>query len=234
MKRFSAEEILAMVNRDYGDIDERDLYSIYEWIVEAIAKIGTEDSLIRKECLLDVKDYRAKLPDDLVRLLYVKHSGRYVPYTERHFVHFYKSLDDSKASHLAEPYTVSPYNYQTSHYEAYSDVVYYVSNNYIHITLREGKIGIAYLALPLDERGLPTVYHLHADAVVAYIVYKLIARKFFKGDIPNVVYREAEHRWHWLCGQVRGQTALRSADELTTIAKRVWNNLKPLGGLNLT
>ncbi len=60
------------------------------WAVDAELKIGSRNSYTKHECELDIKNYRACLPDNFVRMIAVKKGNDHLDVTMKDFRQFHK------------------------------------------------------------------------------------------------------------------------------------------------
>jgi hypothetical protein len=106
--------------------------------------------------------------------------------------------------------------------------VYTIDNGYIFCNfIDNGKIGIAYEGVYLDENGWPTIDQSHEDAVSHYCMYMYKSIEYYNGKIPLHVYQSLQQRWFWLCGQARGNDEMPNSDEMKYLAN-AWNQLLPI------
>jgi len=115
---------------------------------------------------------------------------------------------------------------------SYTTSKYSISNGYIHFSgLKEGKVGISYMGIQLDEEGWPMIDEVHEDAVTHYLMWQSQWANFTRGKISGQAFQKLEDRWYWLCGQARGDDELPNEDELQYLAN-AWNQLIPLPNKN--
>jgi len=108
-----------------------------------------------------------------------------------------------------------------------------IENGYVHFNaMRDGKIGISYWGILVDDEGFPLVDDVHEDAVSHYLEYMYLKLRYNKGKIARAVFKDAEARWFWLCGQARADDEMPDLTEQRYIAN-LWNQLLPLPTKNL-
>jgi hypothetical protein len=87
--------------------------------------------------------------------------------------------------------------YKTHHgtnldYNCSSDLTYTVNNNYIFTSFKEGKVCMAYKAIPTDEEGMPLIPDTQSMINYAtwYIANKISFQMWMNGKIQDKVYEE--------------------------------------------
>jgi len=93
--------------------------------------------------------------------------------------------------------------------------------------------GISYWGILVDDEGFPLVDDVHEDAVSHYLEYMYLKLRYNKGKIARAVFKDAEARWFWLCGQARADDEMPDLTEQRYIAN-LWNQLLPLPTKNLS
>lgn len=87
--------------------------------------------------------------------------------------------------------------YKTHHgtnldYLCSSELTYTVNNNYIFTSFKEGKVCMAYKAIPTDENGLPLIPEIQSviNYVTWYITNKLAFQMWMSAKMTDKVYEE--------------------------------------------
>lgn len=111
--------------------------------------------------------------------------------------------------------------------------VFTIDNGYIFCNFVDnGKIGISYEGVWLDENGWPTIDQGHEDAVVHYCMFMYSMAEFKAGKISQAYFYWVEKRWYWLCAQVRGNDEMPNEAEMNYLAN-MWCNLLPTPSKNV-
>ncbi len=205
-QRTSVKRIIANVIRDM-QLDDVSFHidSMIEWAAEAESFIASFDTFEKVECELDVDNYRAELPCGFYQLISLKVGDKFMEMTNRDFRHFDKSESNTRGN-LAVAEDAGEFKYS-------------LDNHFIHISsLKTGKIGISYLAVPTDDEGLPLVLESHEPAIVSYIMWKMKTVDYINGKLALHVYQNLERRWQMLCGQARGNDNMPDTKEMEYIA----------------
>lgn len=101
----------------------------------------------------------------------------------------------------------------------YAPITFDLNNNNITLSVKEGKVCMAYLAIPTDEEGLPLIpddvsYKL---AVKKYLTMKLDYIEWRRGTINPQVFDHSEREWMWYVGQAGNKAKMPSLDGMESI-----------------
>jgi|SRR5687767_857831 len=113
------------------------------------------------------------------------------------------STSDCSCNPCTTYYSYTPMRWNTStFYKTYhgtnldflcnSDLTYTVNNNYIFTSFKEGKVCMAYKAIPTDEDGLPMIPDQQSviNYVTWYVGNKIAFQSWTMGKIADKVYEE--------------------------------------------
>lgn len=247
IKYVPCEQIIAKVMADANikEVGQR-ISDIREWIFEAIDKIGAATQYSYKESgvenvpVLQIKDYQAQLPSDLVTLKTVAYSKNIDgPWQSvRSNTGSFKSFPDkydldtnavvaTEDDNLYSPIIISkPGNKNMTNYSA--DVQYFVKPGYIVTTVREGYLKIAYSAILTDTRGYPLVPDLssYSEAIYWYVLMKLKYPEYLNGKLRREIYYDIQNSWNFYRKQAYAEALMPSEDEMISI-KNMWHRLVP-------
>ena len=151
---------------------------------------------------------QVRLPDNMVKLISVRHDDRIVYPTSSQF--------KSKVSTNANKY--------------------YIDGNRLNLS-NDGYTGdlvVSYLAVPISEEGYPMILQGHEEAVAFYIMWKYKSIGYYAGEVPQYIIKDLERRWYHLCAKVRGDDNMPNAGELLKIGKILNSKTRPrlYDGLN--
>jgi len=214
MKFVSINRVISSVSRNLGinDITTHE-QSIIEWSFEAEKFIGGLNSFVKLEKDLTITDYRASLPDNIVKVLSVKHGETILKPTHSYFRGNATGVDADTDS-------------------TGDSSRYYIQDGYINVRLDNGsKITVSVLSIPVDADGYPKINESHIEAVTAYCMWMIKNIEYYNGKTPQYVVNDLQKRWYYLCGQARGVDGMPSSSELTEIAS-YWNTLIPIKSKN--
>lgn len=235
--RIGVKTIISNVIRDLQLQDVARVWDYFiEWAYEAEVLIGSYDTFIRKECEIEFRNNRAKLPSDFYQFISLKVGNQFPEVTNRDFRLFnqdspYLAQRSNFSYNLDATQMGAAYSFDGS---AASSFKMTIDNNYVHMSsIADGdKGGLAYTAFDLDDEGYPYIKDGHQMAVTAYIIWMYKKADYTKGKIPHHVYKELENRWVWLCGQARGDDEMPDPKQLEYIAS-MFHQLLPMPTKNL-
>lgn len=241
-QKISIKRIIGNVigNLGIGNVNHN-IDDFARWAVSAEKFIGTSESYIQKECLIQFKNMKACLPDDLIKLRALKYHDHIIEYTMRDFGMFDKGASNGNSVHLASISANRLNNANTAQVKGVKGntagieqestanaLVFNLRNRYVYVnSLDIEEVGIAYEGIAVDKEGWPMISEGHEEAVTSYLMWKYKSIDYFNGKINHHVYKELENRWYWLCGQARGDDELPSPAELEYLANMM-NQLLPL------
>jgi hypothetical protein len=101
----------------------------------------------------------------------------------------------------------------------FNPITFDLNNNNITLSVKEGKVCMAYLAIPTDEEGLPlipedTSYQL---AVKKYLTMKVDYIAWRRGTLPQAVFEHSQQEWAWYVGQAGNKAKMPNIDQLEAI-----------------
>ncbi len=106
-----------------------------------------------------------------------------------------------------------------------------INGEYIRFNFTDSEIALSYYKMPLDNNGFPLIpdTYAYSNAIVKYIMYKLMERRFYSGE-PNSVqkYEKAERDWNKYCSQAASESMIpKGIDEMENLTQ-MW--LRPIQG----
>jgi len=101
----------------------------------------------------------------------------------------------------------------------YAPITFDLNNNNITLSTKEGKVCMAYLAIPTDEEGLPLIpddvsYKL---AVKKYLTMKIDYIEWRRGTIAPQVFDHSEREWMWYVAQAGNKAKMPNLDGMEAI-----------------
>lgn len=188
--------------------------TVIDYAVDFIRIVGTPPSFVDKTAIIDIHKYRGELPCDFyemeqVRLAYDKD----------------KRIDNHAPvfRYTTDSFHMSPNK------PSVSDLTYKLQGNCIFTApLEEGKIEIAYKALPIDEEGYPLIPDNSAfsRALEMYIKKQWFTIQYDLGKISQAVMAKADQDYAWAVGQAQTDLIRPTIDQMESISN-MWNTLVP-------
>jgi hypothetical protein len=107
-------------------------------------------------------------------------------------------------------------------------VAYDIKPGWIVVNRKEGKLKIAYAAIPTDEDGMPLIpdNQAYSEAIYWYIVMKMKYPEYLNGTIRQEVYYDMRRSWSFYCKQAYAEAMMPTTGELESI-KNIWTKLYP-------
>lgn len=255
-KYCSIDRVIENIYRNYGLTSELGWQDVVEWSGEAMDKIGASLSYIEKVCCVDITDYIGMIPCDMVQLIAVREKTTKTPllYASGLFHISDKSgttikstcgtgncstvspntvpstdPDDNKHCNPFFQFNPSPTtDGVVSNLSNADTMTYKLNNNYIFTGFKSGCIELSYMAVPLDENGLPMVPDdvRYIDAIVSYVAYLYYRKQFITGKVTRDVLEMVEQDWYWKVGNARCHAEYPNVDRMESI-KNMWCRLIP-------
>lgn len=185
-------EILANPLLEGLDIDDAAMYAI-----NTLKLIGAPLLYEHKVDSLQVEDYRARLPLNLIDVKGIQYCG--------------KSLR----------YATDTYHLKSK--DCYSEETYTLNNCVITTSFEKGTIDVAYTVLALDEEGYPLIPdNIAVEQAIKYAIRVSYLEAFWEmGKISDKVFQRLEQQRDWYIGQAQSNTLLQGPDHLESIVNSV-------------
>ena len=105
----------------------------------------------------------------------------------------------------------------------FNPITFDINNNNITLSVKEGKVCMAYLAIPTDEEGLPlipedTSYQL---AVKKYLTMKIDYIAWRRNELQPAIFQHSEQEWAWYVGQAGNKAKMPNIDQMEGIKNQV-------------
>ena len=162
-----------------------------------------------------LKDYRLELPCDMIYVKQVLLNGVPARHATDTFHEHYHCLQDSMIYAMREPYSFTC-----------SDFTITMQNGYLHASLKNADVQIAYKAILTDENGYPMIpdHRAFTNALEKYIEHRHLRLLWQNGKVKDNVYTESQQEYSFAAGQC--ETAMRSLE--LSAADALFNSWKTL------
>lgn len=199
-------EILSRVMRHPLMVDIT-LESAIQYTLDFIGVMGLSGLYINKIVELDIHQYRSKLPCDCISIVQVK---------------------DKKSNVCLRSTTDSFHTKEARGHLHREESTFKTQNSVIYTTFKEGKIEIAYKAIPVDEEGIPMIpdNSKFLRALEAFIKKEWFSILFDMGKIQPAVLQNIQQEYAWRVGQMNMEFTLPSVSEMESISNML-NQLIP-------
>ena len=215
----SIKELLSRVLR-HKLLQEFTLEQAIQYTIDFIGIFGFPELYEDKQAEIDICDYRGKLPCDLISIDMVKDCRTNVPL---------RSM-------------TAAFNPGGKYYNHLRQEPQFKTQNRTIITsFPEGKVIIAYKAIPVDDEGLPLLVNntKYLKALELYVKCQLFTMLFDEGKITQQVLSHTEQEYGWAAGQLEEEFKTPSVAEMQTITNMLhqifprhnefYNNFESLG-----
>ena len=169
-----------------------------------------------KEADVDIHEFRGLLPCDLISITQVKDDCSGI---------CLRSMTDTFTPGLVlppphphnSPHPYMPYIPPMAH--GHGEPTFKTQERVIFTSFPEGKIRIAYKAIPVDEDGFPLLIdnENYLACLEAYIKKQVFTVKFDQGKIAAGILDNAKQEYAWLAGQLASEFQIPSYSEMQSI-----------------
>lgn len=250
----TSKEIIAKVYRDTGFSEELPWIDLITWIDEALRLISHPMQFVRRIAgdkshpPLDITDFKAKLPCNIYQIEQIAVNGQPAYRSTDTFHHlisdkcctvgqrtFQEDLfEDSFRNVTIDGNVITGPNVFTNNPVSgngpttYMPITYDINDDFITLSVKEGKVCIAYLQYPLDDEGFPLIPDLqeYKEFVAAYLIFKFLKRGWYVGTHDERMYRDAEKDYMWKAGAASSRIKMPDVDKMQSIMNQVVK-LKP-------
>lgn len=183
---------------------------------------------------VDIKDFRGILPCDLISIVQVKDLGTDIclrsmtdtftpgmrPKPDKR--HYPKDLLNNVQSMGGE--CISPMR------ENMEEPSFKTQGRIIFTSFKDGKVEIAYKAIPVDEDNFPLLIdnETYLNALEAYIKVKVFTVKFDTGKIQAGVLSNAQTDYAWYSRLLQSEMLTPSVSEMESLTRYLNTMIKPV------
>lgn len=194
------EEVLSRILR-HPLMQSMDYETGIQYTVDFLQTIGFPQIFIEKNVCVNIKDYRALLPCDLVQILQVK---------------------DAKSNRYLRSMSSSVYDKDRN------NLTFKTQGNIIYTSFKEGDIEIYYKAIPIDENEVPLIpdHPIFLKALELYIKKEWFTILFDTGKINNQILQNTQQEYAFKVAQCNNMFIIPSVSEMQTITNML-NRLLP-------
>ena len=172
---------------------------IIKYAADFMQIIGVPKMFDNKTAILEVTKYKAQLPCDFYSVLGVRTTD-----THRAF----RATTD--IYHMSEDKECKSF---------YRDLTYKIQGNYIFTSIEEGTIEISYMAIPVDDEGLPMILDnaKYINALELYIKKKLFTILFDQQKLDQRILVNTQQEYAFAVGQAQNDLIMPTIDEMQAI-----------------
>ena len=239
-KFISSRSVIEDVFRDMQSDVEISYEDLTYYIYECLGLMDRPLQFVRKVTGhkenpdLDVTNYRAELPCDFYKLERIAVDGLPVRYANNSFHHLLSGdcCDANTGVSSAELFTdnfgnqFSPQSAPITNTGTLDSVTFDINDNFITLSVKEGKICMAYLAFPVDSEGFPMIPDdiTYKVALKKYLMYKLRYIDWSKdpsntGKRALFEYDESEYMWY--VGKALSKSKIPHPEEMESLKNQI-------------
>ncbi len=204
MKQYISIKVVADNVMRHPLLQDISFEQIISYVVDFIKIIGAPKIFTQRIEVLELKDYRAPLPCDLVEIIQVKdlETCRCMRSSTDNFV-------DSRGQNLA-------------------DLTFKTQGGIIYSNKKRGNIEVSYRAVVTDEEGYPMIPDNSKvlRAIEAYIKRQWFTILFDLGKITTPVLQNAQQDYAFYVAQASNDLIMPTLSEMESITN-AWNTLIP-------
>lgn len=147
-----------------------------------------------KSTFIEIKDYRGKLPCDLVSI---------------------KQVRDIKDNLALKELDNTFFNPNTK------DKAFKTQNMVIFTTFKDGKVEVVYRAIPVDGEGYPMIIdnEKYKNALELYIKKDRFTKYFDAGKLHQSVLQNTQQEYSWAAGQLESELKIPSMSQWENISQ---------------
>ncbi len=198
LEYINIKELLSRVLR-HKLLQEFTLEQAIQYTIDFIGIFGFPELYEDKQAEVDICDFRGKLPCDLIQINMVKDCKTNVPL---------RSM-------------TAAFNPGGKYYNHLRQEPQFKTQNRTIITsFPEGRVIIAYKAIPVDDEGLPLLVNntKYLKALELYVKCQMFTMLFDEGKITQQVLNHTEQEYCWAAGQLEEEFKTPSESEMQTIS----------------
>lgn len=182
--------------------------TVVDYAVDFIRIVGTPPSFLEKTQEIEIKDYRGVLPCDFYQIIQAR-------------------VVDGDGKMGAFRYSTDSFHMSPTK-PKHGGLTYKIQGSCIITSIPDGKIEIAYEALPIDDDGYPLIpdNSSYSRALELYIKVQWFTVLFDTGKISPQVLSNTQQQYAWAVGQAQTDLIRPTIDQMETISN-MWNKLLP-------
>lgn len=182
-----------------------------QYALDFIGIFGLPDMYQHKETVLHIDEFKAELPCDLIRIEMIKDC---------------KSGISLRS--MTDVFNPQRNSVNLEERRRFHELSFKTQGRTLFVSFPHGDVQLAYLAIPVDDEGLPLLIDdpNYMTALDAYIKQEVFTLLFDQAKIQPAVLQKAEQRYAWAAGRLHTHFKMPTTAEMESIT-RMWNTLIP-------
>lgn len=192
---------------DHPMLNNVTLEQVVRYTIKFISKHGYSKLYQDKQEEVEIHDFRGLLPCDLISIIQVK---------------------DDKSGICLRSMTDSFIPKEEAFRHSHEELAFKTQGRVIFTSFPEGKVTVAYKAIPVDDEGFPLLIdnETYLDALEAYIKKQVFTVKFDQQKIAAGVLQNAQQEYAVAARLLLSEFTVPSVSEMESIS-RMWESLIP-------
>lgn len=192
---------------DHPMLNNVTLEQVVRYTIKFISKHGYSKLYQDKQEEVEIHDFRGLLPCDLISIIQVK---------------------DDKSGICLRSMTDSFIPKDEAFRHSHEELSFKTQGRVIFTSFPEGKVTVAYKAIPVDDEGFPLLIdnETYLDALEAYIKKQVFTVKFDQQKIAAGVLQNAQQEYAVAARLLLSEFTVPSVSEMESIS-RMWESLIP-------
>ena len=192
---------------DHPMLNNVTLEQVVRYTIKFISKHGYSKLYQDKQEEVEIHDFRGLLPCDLISIIQVK---------------------DDKSGICLRSMTDSFIPKEETFRHSHGELAFKTQGRVIFTSFPEGKVTVAYKAIPVDDEGFPLLIdnETYLDALEAYIKKQVFTVKFDQQKIAAGVLQNAQQEYAVAARLLLSEFTVPSVSEMESIS-RMWESLIP-------
>lgn len=182
------------------------LETVIQYTVDFIGIMGLPSTYLDKYAIIEIDDFRGKLPCDLVSIDQVRIAGKNI---------YLRSMTSNFAWGVYNENYADEYSFKTQ-------------GTIIYTSFKNGEIEVSYKAIPVDDDGFPMIpdNSVFLKALELYIKKEWFTILFDMGKISTQVLQNTQREYAFKAGQCNNEFVIPSVSEMESITNMM-NQLIP-------
>jgi hypothetical protein len=200
-KYISIEYLMERMHRENPFLRNKlDKYEVAEYIYDAMLAIGVTVPYEHKTSKIDVENYRAELPHNILTIEGIRRTSDNAPMVKMtgHY--------PTEEGDLKNPGAM---------------LAYRIEGNYIFVPIEEGEeaIEVSAKVFPIDNCNLPKIPDSprYLKAIISYIVERYGFIMWMSDELPENKYRELERDWLFYVKSAANEMRMPGYDEAESL-----------------
>lgn len=201
----SVKEVISRVMR-HPLLSDITLEAAIQYTVDFIGIMGLPKTYLDKSAIVEIDNFRGKLPCDLVSIDQVRIVGKNI---------YLRSMTSNFAWGVYNENYADEYSFKTQ-------------GNIIYTSFKNGEVEISYKAIPVDDDGFPKIpdNSILLKALELYIKKEWFTILFDMGKISTQVLQNTQQEYAFKAGQCNNEFMIPSVSEMESITNMM-NQLIP-------